>query len=285
MSVKPRIIYISSASPVKGPGTIGWGHVQLLKEAGFEVDMLTLYKEPTLPEVLFVQNNGKLRMWGRKIINRFFRKRMPDQPHFFFYQKETEPPIPARKVVDKITKKYDLVMVYFWQGMLSFQTVEAIYDKLDHPVVYFISPDYSHMSGGCHFTCDCLRYQTGCGCCPAIDSNNENDFTHENVLFRERFYEKVKPVVFGNSYMNSFYQKSYLLKEARLHVYPPTFNVEKFKPVEIAEARKRMGIISDDAFVIAFGCQALSDPRKGIAYLIESLSRFKNKLSDKDINN
>ena len=37
MDVKPRILYISSASPVKGPGAIGWEHVTKLKQAGYKI--------------------------------------------------------------------------------------------------------------------------------------------------------------------------------------------------------------------------------------------------------
>lgn len=34
-------------------------------------------------------------------------------------------------MINSIRKSYDVVFVVFWQGMLSFQTIEAIYDKFD----------------------------------------------------------------------------------------------------------------------------------------------------------
>lgn len=96
--------------------------------------------------------------------------------------------------------------------MLSFKTIEAIYDKL-HCQFYFRCVDYSPMSGGCHFVGDCQKYMTGCGACPAIYSEKENDFTRFNVEYRKRVYEKVKPIVTGNTYMMRFYDRSYLLKD------------------------------------------------------------------------
>jgi len=282
MSNKPRILYVSSVSPVRGPGVIGWGHVKDLRAAGYDVDMLTLYKEPSLPEVLYIKKDN----YTNKILTRLKKLflRLPGRPHYFFYRKESNPPVSIRKVLSKIQKEYELVIVYFWQEMLSFKTVEAIYNKLNHPVVFFICPDYSHMSGGCHFTCDCERYKTGCGRCPAIKSNRENDFTRWNVEYRRRFYEKVKPVVFGNSYMSMFYSQSYLLKDARVFVYPPTFNTTKYKPLNKKQVRNGFGIEREDAFVIAFGCQHLSDPGKGMEYLIEALSRLREKLTEKERN-
>lgn len=281
MKNKPQILYISSASPVKGPGAIGLEHVRLLKEAGYEVDMLTLYKEQSVPDIMYVKNRGLLTRLNEKI-RRTFIIRLPGRPHCFFYKKETDPPIPTHKIIKKIVKPYDLVIVYFWQGLLSFKTVEAIYDMLNHPVVFFLCPDYSHMSGGCHFTCNCMRYQTGCGCCPAINSKNENDFTHWNVQYRMRFYEKVKPIVFGNNYMNSFYQKSFLLKNVRTYIYSPTFNIDKFHAIDKSLAQDKMGISNKDAFIIAFGCQDLSDSRKGIPYLIKALELFKARLTEQE---
>ena len=283
MSNKPRILYISSASPVRGPGVIGWGHVKNLRAAGYDVDMLTLFKEPSLPEVLYIKKDSFTNRFLTRLKKRLF-VRLPGRPHYFFYKKESTPPVSVRKVLSQIIKDYDLVFIYFWQEMLSFKTVEAIYDKLNHPVIFFLCPDYSHMSGGCHFTCDCERYKTGCGKCPAIKSKKENDFTRWNVEYRKRFYEKVKPVVFGNSYMSLFYEQSYLLKNARIFVYPPTFNTAKYKPLNKKQVRNGFGIEREDAFVIAFGCQQLSDPRKGMAYLVKALAKLREKLTEEERN-
>ena len=280
MSAKPRILYISSASFESGPGVIGKGHVSQLKNAGYDVDALTLYRGPSCPDVMYVKEHSSFDTFINKFKRFFLNKRLPGAPHYFFYKKETQPPVPVSKVLKRIKKDYDLVIIYFWQELLSFETVEAIYDKLNHPVVFFFSPDYSHMTGGCHFTCDCQRYQTGCGRCPAFHSNDDNDFTHWNVVFRRRFYEKVKPVVFGNSYMSSFYKQSYLLKDARVEVYPPFFDVQRFKPVDKEIARERLEILPSDSFCIAFGCQELSNPRKGIDYLIKALDLLCSRLSD-----
>lgn len=73
--------------------------------------------------------------------------------------------------------------------MLSYRTIEEIYDKL-HCVFRFNMVDYSPMSGGCHFTGNCEGYQHACGCCPAFESQDPNDFTHQNVMYRERVLKK-----------------------------------------------------------------------------------------------
>lgn len=280
----PRILYISSANPLKGPGAIGMGHFKQIKEAGYDVDMLTLERVEGHPEILFVKEGNSLIDRIKNKFSRVFKKDLPNtKPYFFFYKKESCPPFPIKKILRKLSKKYNLVIVYFWQGLLSFRTIDAIYEKLGHPIVYFLSPDFSHMAGGCHFPGTCEKYQTGCGCCPVFNSSDENDFTHWNILYRKKIYEKIKPAVFGNSYMLSFYIKSFLLKDARIVIGQPVVDTDFYRPLIKQELRKVHKIANEFKFVIAFGCQNLNDPRKGINYLIEALHLFYNELTNAQI--
>ena len=189
--------------------------------------------------------------------------------------------MPSHYVVDAIKKRYDLVVVVFWQTLLSFDTIERIYDKLNCQF-QFIGVDYSQMSGGCHFTGDCQKYKTGCGECPAVYSNNKNDFTAWNVRFRKRVYEKVMPIVYGNLYMHDFYRESYLLRNARCEVLPSAIiDTELFKPIPTDQLRIKYNIPSEKTKLIFFACQDLHDERKGLSYLIESFRILKMLLGAK----
>ena len=198
--------------------------------------------------------------------------------YFFFYTYEDRPPVPSSCVLKVIKKKYDLVVIVFWQELLSFKTVEQIYDKL-HCQIQFSGVDYSHMSGGCHFTGECQNYKTGCGMCPAFHSKFKNDFTAWNVKYRKRVYEKVKPVVWGNLYMSSFYKKSYLLKKARIAIgQAPIIDTSIFKPLDTSSLRGKYNISEEVSFIIFFGCQDLNDERKGIKYLLEAFEVLYKKM-------
>ena len=280
-----RILYISSLYPLKGPGVIGLRDFQRMRNAGLNVDMLTLTQVDGHPEILYVKGHNFLQkafryfLYKIKKMLRLSVKQNKHAPFFFFYEKENQPPIPTDRIMKCIKKDYDLVIVYFWQQMLSFETVEAIYDKM-HPVVFFFPPDYSHMTGGCHFPGTCKRYQVGCGCCPAIGSQDENDFTHWNVEYRERIYNKVKPVVFGNSYMQEFYANSYLCKNVKRVKSSLDIDTDNYYPVDTNELREQLCIANKDCFIVGFGCQGLTDPRKGISILIESLKLWYQSMSE-----
>ena len=240
---KPRVLVLSSCSPAIGPAIIGKQYYEALCRKGLEVDFMTKYPEPNHPEYLYaVENDYEKGFWfrtKRKIQWMLDGGYAKEGGYCFFYPKENHPPIPSQIVVKQIKKEYDLVIVVFWQGLLSFETIEQIYDKL-HCLIFFRCVDYSPMSGGCHFTGGCNRYQTGCGCCPAFHSKDNNDLTAWNVLYRKRVYEKVKPVVFGNLYMHQFYNRSYLLKDVQKEVgIAPIIDTDVFRPLAIDPLKRK----------------------------------------------
>lgn len=287
----PRVLVISSVDPFVGPGIVGLNHYNSLKAGGLEVDFMTKYPVDGHPEFISVlDEKAKKRHRSlfynklRKLKNIIFNSPLLHQTsdHCFFYTKENHPEVSVEKVLSKIEKKYDVVYIMFWQGLLTFATIEALYDKL-HCQFQFRCVDYSPMSGGCHFVGNCDRFKTGCGKCPGIKSDNENDFTKWNVAFRKRIYEKVKPIVWGNSYMNKFYRQSFLLKDYdRCEVVLPLVDNEAFKPLNIAECRLKYNIPIEKKFIMFAGCQHLDDERKGMNYLLRALEILYTRLSDNE---
>lgn len=281
---KPSVLVISSASPSRGPAVIGLQYYKALKQKGLEVDFLTKYPEPNHPEFLWVVENG----YDNKFYVKLKRKlrwllvggRPKEKEHFFFYTYEKWPPVPSRLVLKAIKKKYDLVFILFWQRLLSFDTVEKIYDKL-HCQIQIGGVDYSQMSGGCHFTGNCQNYKTGCGSCPAFRFNWKNDFTAWNVRFRKRVYEKVKPIVAGNLYMYQFYKESYLLKNARVEIGGiPIIDTDIFQPKDKIALRNKYNIPEEKNYIIFFGCQNLNDERKGMRYLLDAFVFLRQMIQD-----
>lgn len=277
---KPKILFISSANPLIGPARLALDYTKAMKEYGLEVDLLTLNPVESHPDILYVQDSINS-IIKRKYVGLKDRilKRYPREGYYFFYRKENFPPVASSAVLKKITKQYDIVYILFWQGMLSFETVEKIYDKL-HCQIHFRCVDYSPMSGGCHFTCNCERYKIGCGKCPAFNSNDENDFTRWNVKYRQRVYDKVNPIVYGNTYMQQFYNESFLLKSVRKVKCLPLIDETIYYPHDKIKLRTKYNIPSEVNFIIFFGCQSLDDPRKGMNLLLKSLRLFYEKVKE-----
>lgn len=281
-SKQPKILVLSSCSPRQGPAILAEQFYDALRQKGLEVDLMLKYPELNHPEYLYVidydYEKGFWFRLKRKIHWILVGGHAKESGYCFFYPKEKHPPIPSQLIVKNIKKKYDLVVVVFWQGLLSVETIEKIYNKL-HCLIYFMGVDYSQMSGGCHFTGDCQNYKRGCGMCPAFHSRNINDFTAWNVRYRQRVYEKVKPIVFANLYMRQFYEQSYLLKNARTEIAAaPIIDTSIFCPLSVDPLRKKYGIPDRKNKIIFFGCQTLDDPRKGMTHLLEAFSILHEKM-------
>ena len=272
MDIRKRILLISSADPLKGPGAIGMDIYNAFREeAACEVNFLTLYQVASHPEIKYVYKKpAKWHDLFYKIRRKFSSKSICE--YTFFYGKEIHPPVKISRILRLIDKPYDLVLVFFWQGLLSFQTIDKLFDKLHCKFVFYCA-DYSPMSGGCHFTGNCRGFETGCGCCPAFGSSNPNDFTHWNVEYRAKVYAKVKPIILANTYMlDAFMKKSYLLKEQRLEFASILLDLDKFKPLERNSALyNHFNISTEKTCIISFGCQSLTDERKGMSYLLDAL--------------
>ena len=286
---KPKILIISSANPTSGPGVLANDSLTAFRQMGLEADLLTLNRIDTHHDFLYVQDNltflGQLRhkisrLHPYYLRQRFFNNLQPKGSYGFFYREDQKPPIRSSEVLKKIKKNYDLVVIFFWQGMLSYRTIEEIYDKL-HCVFRFNMVDYSPMSGGCHFTGNCEGYQHACGCCPAFESQDQNDFTHQNVMYRERVLKKVAPIITGNSYQFGFYEKSFLLHDAYRVMSFPIIDTDKFSPKNKSALRKKYGIDNLKKHLILFGSQNINDERKGISYLVEALQKLSRMLSEK----
>ncbi|MCM1139764.1 MAG: glycosyltransferase [Muribaculum sp.] len=280
---KKNVLFISSLSPLKGPGTIAFDYIKALKEGNYNVDFLTLYPVDKHPEIIPVYKNGKKRFhnFWFKLRKKFFKF---DQlkTHGLFYGSESSPPCPTNKLISSIPKEYDIIVIFFWQQLLSYSSVEAIYDKMrNKPKVVFLCADYSPMTGGCHFMGNCQNYKVGCGNCPMFHKFKLLDCTKKNVIERIRINTKIKPIVMINHYMSQFFRNSPVMKTgANLTLVSIILNLDKFKPYNSVFSQNKLGIRLKDKFVILFGCQSMDDEKKGIKYMLESLTALYAKMNE-----
>lgn len=288
MSKKGNILFISSADPLVGPGAIALDYVKSLRQGGYTVDLLTRYKIDCLPEIMYVEKKPKNR-YIRKISNLRFKlwtkfRKLETGQHSLFYKKETIPPVKISKILKSIKFQYDVVIIFFWQDLLSYATVKAIYEKLGRRAKFvFICADYSPMTGGCHFMGNCRNYKNGCGNCEMLNSNNINDFSAWNMKYRVEVNAEIKPFVFVNQYMKSFFKESLAMQSgAKLVNSSIILNLDQFSPRDPILVREKYLIPAEKSFIIFFGCQSISDERKGMKYLIESIGLFNQRLSEKE---
>lgn len=284
-----KILYISSLDPTKGPGAIAMDHYKAFKQYGYEVDFLTMLPVESHPEIKYVLKKPYPKYSFHQISYKLTKLLLNPKyykDHGFFYRKETEAPIPFKKLANIINIDYDIIVVYFWQRLMSYYTLKSIFEHNianPNPKVVFFNADYSTITGGCHFIGECRNYKFGCGECPMINSSNKNDFTSWNVKFRKAVIERLKPYVFTNSYMRPFFENSFIMNSgATICNSKMVLDLNKFSRKDRIELNLKYDIPGKDNFVMLFGCQDLNDERKGMKYLIQSINYFLECLSKEE---
>ncbi len=251
------------------------------EQAGHDVFLLTKYRVPGADDINYVlEPQGRVSFICDRI-RHFFLNHRQRSGYYFFHKKDTDPPVKTNLVLDSVRGEFDLIYVLFWQGLISFETVDKLFDRYHAPTI-FSAVDYSVMTGGCHFMHDCRKYEDKCGRCPGYRSLRENDFTRYNMNFRRKVYEKVNPVILTNSYNQAFFEKSSLTRNCSFVKVPAIIDENRFKPLDNRAIREKHNIPAEVRNILFFGCQNLSDKRKGMDLLVEALDKLYNLMNEEE---
>lgn len=160
----------------------------------------------------------------------------------------------------------------------GFITIEDI-GKIQGKVIWRL-PDCWAFTGGCYYYGDCKRYLTGCGKCPKLGSNDENDLSHEVWKRKEKAWNKIDmTIVVPTLWMKNVVENSALLKGREVYVIPNGLDPDLYYPISKTLARKVMNIPLNMK-VILFGAINAFDPRKGFPYLLKALHLLSEKHKD-----
>ena len=162
----------------------------------------------------------------------------------------------------------DIVHIH-WTGV-GFLPVDAL-KRLPYPVVWTLR-DMWAFTGGCHYTAQCNRYRTGCGTCPQLRSERQNDVSRWNWQRKERHWRDVDIwLVPISSWLASCARASPLFEHRHIEVIPNGLDVDRFRPFHKAMARRALGIAPDRMVILYGAVKATDDPRKGFGHLCRAI--------------
>jgi glycosyltransferase involved in cell wall biosynthesis len=130
-------------------------------------------------------------------------------------------------------------------------------------------------TGHCAYSFDCYRWQTGCGHCPHPDSypSIQRDSTALEWRFKRCVYRQANlAVVTPSRWLQAQAQKS-LLGHYPIYHIPNGLDVQTYAPIAPDLARQALDLPSDK-FIIMSCAESLSDRRKGMDLLVQSLNRL-----------
>lgn len=269
-----RVLIINTSERIGGAAIAANRLMEALKNNGVNAKMLVRDKQSSLVSVVPLPSSWKLPakfIWERFVIwlsNGFSRNNL--------FQMDI-----ANTGTD-ITSMSDFRMAdvvhLHWvnQGFLSLDDITKIL-RSGKPVV-FTMHDMWYFTGVCHYSGDCQKYRTGCGLCPFIHRGGApNDMSARVFRRKLKMYSDSKlRFVACSRWLENLAKKSRLLEGQFVTNIPNAINTNLFRPEDKAEARRRCGL-PEGKRLLLFGCQKITDERKGFKYLVDACRILKEK--------
>ncbi|KLN95488.1 glycosyltransferase family 4 protein [Moellerella wisconsensis] len=172
----------------------------------------------------------------------------------------------------QIYKSADIIHLHWVNN--GYFNVANLY-KIKKPIIWTIR-DMWPITGGCHYSLDCDKYQTNCSDCPILKSGKTFDLSSFLQKRKAKFIQQSNIIAVGiGSWISDCTQKSYIFKGKTVKTIPNTIDTTLFKPVEKKIAKDFFDI--KEKKIIAVGAQNTEDIYKGMDLLRQALILLENK--------
>jgi glycosyltransferase involved in cell wall biosynthesis len=256
-----KILHLSSFDLVGGAARSAYRIHQGLQQAGLNSQMLVQYKVGTDPSVHVAANKVTTRI--RSWLDQQPLKSYP-QPEQFFSVQHVPAPI-AHKVSQF---KPDIINLnWICNGFVPVASLQ----QFNCPIVWTLQ-DMWAMTGGCHYTAECDRYQKSCGYCPQLQSNQETDLSRQTWRRKSDAWRSLNlTLVAPSTWMKDCVQASSLLQQYSVEVIPFGLDIQAYAPMDQLAARSHFNLPLDQPLILFGAIDATGDSRKGFHLLRSAL--------------
>lgn len=171
-------------------------------------------------------------------------------------------PTNTHKVISRIEP--DIVHLHWIAGgSVSIKEIA----KTKKPIVWTLH-DMWAFTGGCHYSEGCERYTKGCGKCPILGSEKQNDLSYRVWKRKKRFWRNLNLTVVTPSYwLGKCAKESSLFHNVRVEVIPNGLETDIYKPIDKNITRDILSLPKDKKLILFGALSATSDKRKGFREL------------------
>ncbi|MBQ4387355.1 MAG: glycosyltransferase family 4 protein [Prevotella sp.] len=264
-----RVLIVNTSEKTGGAAVAANRLTEALNNYGVKAKMLVRDKETEQLTVCGLRSSWRLRchfLWERLVIWLHLRLK---RTHLF--------EIDIANCGTDVTqlpefKEADVVHLHWVnQGMLSLKDIRKMMEA--KPVVWTMH-DMWPATAVCHYTRGCEQFRTECGCCPLLPGNSRHDLANK-VWKRKQQMLSGRRVTYVccSQWLAEEAQQSALLHGQRVVSIPNTIDTRLFCPQDKKQAKTALQLPTDKR-VILFVSQRVTDPRKGVSYLVEAIRQL-----------
>ncbi|WP_407269621.1 glycosyltransferase family 4 protein [Radiobacillus sp. PE A8.2] len=245
---------------------------------GVDSEMLVLNKATDDKAVkTSVKMTSKMINKLRPLIDKYPTKKYDDRENVPF----SVAWLPNRDLLSRINKSdYDIVHLHWINnGTLPISALSSI----EKPMVWTFH-DMWPITGGCHYSGECINFRTHCGDCPQLNSNMLKDLSYKTFERKQKGYQNLNlTVVTPSNWLADCVRESSLMKEFRIEVIPNGIDLDRYKPIDKAAARDVLGLPLNKKLILFGAVNATSDQRKGFHHLKPALDQLDKLVNQEDI--
>lgn len=261
------IVHLSSSDRSGGAARAAWRLHQALQKHGGEVNSRMLVRQKESDDSLVYGPPTKARKaYARSTptLEKFPLKLYKDRRRRPFHAQWTPDDIGSR--LSEIQP--DLVHLHWvCHGFMQVETLKQI----RAPIVWTLH-DMWPMTGGCHYSRSCTRFEDTCGQCPHLRSSYDVDLSRLTWKRKQKAWRDVSiRAIAPSQWMADQAQRSSLLGDQKITIVPNGLDETVFRPIEQSTARGILNLPSD-VDLLLFGATGPKDnPRKGFSLLQDAL--------------
>ena len=177
-------------------------------------------------------------------------------------------------IYDELFLNSDIVHYHLIHNYLfNFQLLPLMCDM--KPSVFSVHAPWV-ITGRCIHFFDCQRWQQGCGDCPDIETPYifKKDNTALNYEIKRRIFQNSQiSLIVASDWMKNLVEQAPITQGLPVYKVPFGINQDIYKPGNIKEAKKELGI-DEDSFTIMFRSE--ENVFKGMDYIKHALSRIQS---------
>lgn len=172
----------------------------------------------------------------------------------------------------------DVVNIQFAWDFLDYP---SFFSQLSqHVPIVLTMHEMGTFTGGCSYAEACTGFLDRCGHCPKLGRSIENDLSRKGWLERRNAYTARSKnnlhFVADSRWLEAEARKSSLLREYPISTIHYGLDCGVLKPLDRRFARSCFGI-PDGSRVLSFAAASVTDPRKGMRFLIEAINGMREK--------
>ena len=268
-----RVLIINTSERTGGAAVAAHRLMEALNNNGVKAKMLVRDKETTNLSVCALPQSWRLRwhfLWERLCIWLHLHLK---REHLF--------EIDIANCGTDITnlpefKEADIIHLHWInQGMLSLADIRKILQSGKR--VVWTMHDIWPATAICHLTMDCRHFETQCQNCRLLPGGGSANDLSTRIWKQKQHMLEGQRVTFVtcSQWLGSEAQKSALLSQQEVTTIPNPIDTHRYHPSDKKKARQSLGLPMD-GHIILFASQRVTNPNKGMQYLIEACKLLAN---------